>query len=216
MITDVRLGDTQAVKMYRGDDVVWERHTDDELPTGYKRCKYLESNKKQYIDTLIPASSENSLHVTAVPIEKDGNYIFGGGDSLTSASGISAWVSNVGLTFNVGGERVYSRVPVNNETEIELYYDAERNVCGFNGEERYTNGAFSNIQLVLFAGTDYKYPSSTRIKHFTYGDFRNYIPALDTSGKPCMYDTVSAQPFYNIGKGEFGYELEDGTYVAPI
>lgn len=31
-----------------------------------------------------------------------------------------------------------------------------------------------------------------------------------------MYDTISKQPFYNAGGGEFGYELMDGTYVAPI
>jgi len=31
------------------------------------------------------------------------------------------------------------------------------------------------------------------------------IPALDTQGKPCLYNTVSEQPLYNQGQGEFLY-----------
>jgi hypothetical protein len=33
----------------------------------------------------------------------------------------------------------------------------------------------------------------------------NFIPALDTNKRPCLYDTVSKQPFYNAGTGEFLY-----------
>lgn len=47
-------------------------------------------------------------------------------------------------------------------------------------------------------------------------DIRNFLPALDPTGKPCMYDTVTQQPFYNLDTGEFGYELLNGTYVAPV
>ena len=45
---------------------------------------------------------------------------------------------------------------------------------------------------------------------------QEFIPALDESGVPCMYDTITATPFYNNGSGTFGYELMDGTYVAPV
>lgn len=31
------------------------------------------------------------------------------------------------------------------------------------------------------------------------------IPALDPAGRPCMFDTVTRQPFYNQGTGEFQY-----------
>ena len=34
---------------------------------------------------------------------------------------------------------------------------------------------------------------------------RYFIPALDPNGKPCMWDTVTKQPFYNVGTGEFTY-----------
>ena len=41
------------------------------------------------------------------------------------------------------------------------------------------------------------------------------LPALNPSGKPCMYDIVTQQPLFNDGTGEFGYELLDGTIVNP-
>lgn len=41
------------------------------------------------------------------------------------------------------------------------------------------------------------------------------IPALDSTGAPCMYDLVSKKPFYNSGTGDFlypGKETEATTY----
>lgn len=34
---------------------------------------------------------------------------------------------------------------------------------------------------------------------------RSYIPVLDLSGRPAMYDEVSGQFFYNQGTGEFDW-----------
>lgn len=40
----------------------------------------------------------------------------------------------------------------------------------------------------------------------------NYIPALDPTGRPCMYDLISHQPHYNAsGVGEFLYPTESTT-----
>ena len=34
---------------------------------------------------------------------------------------------------------------------------------------------------------------------------REFVPVLDKSGVPCMYDRVSRQFFYNVGTGDFQY-----------
>ena len=39
-----------------------------------------------------------------------------------------------------------------------------------------------------------------------------FIPCLDPTGAPCMYDLVSRQPFYNQGTGDFLYPTESSTY----
>ena len=39
----------------------------------------------------------------------------------------------------------------------------------------------------------------------------NFIPALDQTGTPCMYDLISKQPFYNNGTGDFLYPGKEAT-----
>lgn len=47
-----------------------------------------------------------------------------------------------------------------------------------------------------------------------YDDFngevllRNYIPALDERGIPCLYDLISEKAFYNAGTGELKYVIK--------
>lgn len=36
----------------------------------------------------------------------------------------------------------------------------------------------------------------------------HFIPALDSTGTPCMFDLVSRQPFYNSGIGDFLYPTD--------
>lgn len=46
---------------------------------------------------------------------------------------------------------------------------------------------------------------------------RDFIPAQRTiDGKVGMFDKVSGTFFINEGSGEFGYETDDGIYVAPV
>ena len=35
---------------------------------------------------------------------------------------------------------------------------------------------------------------------------RDYIPVIDSSGRPCLYDKVEDKFYYNEGTGEFLYE----------
>lgn len=43
---------------------------------------------------------------------------------------------------------------------------------------------------------------------------RNYVPALDPTGAPCMYDTVSRKTFYNSGTGDFIYPTDAAPAVS--
>lgn len=37
---------------------------------------------------------------------------------------------------------------------------------------------------------------------------RNFVPALDRKGIPCLYDTIEEKFYYNQGEGEFLYGNE--------
>lgn len=41
---------------------------------------------------------------------------------------------------------------------------------------------------------------------------RNFIPALDPTGAPCLFDTVKRESFYNIGTGDFLYPSDSTTF----
>lgn len=51
---------------------------------------------------------------------------------------------------------------------------------------------------------------SLKIK--TNGQNYHFIPCLDETGAPCMYDKVSRKAFYNAGSGDFLYPTESTTY----
>lgn len=38
---------------------------------------------------------------------------------------------------------------------------------------------------------------------------REFVPALDAQGRPCMFDLVEGIPYYNDGTGEFLYKLKE-------
>ena len=37
---------------------------------------------------------------------------------------------------------------------------------------------------------------------------RDFVPALDRKGIPCLYDTIEGKHYYNQGEGEFLYGNE--------
>lgn len=45
---------------------------------------------------------------------------------------------------------------------------------------------------------------------------RDYIPTLDSTGTPCMYDTVSGQNFYKVGTGAFtvGFDTTEKAAIS--
>lgn len=199
-----------------------------ELPAGYRRCKYLESSGRQWINTMVYDSNQNlELYAEFKLIRKYSynsyDYVFGAWTNdkhrntvLMAANRFYSWVFNKwneaiseNITF---GEtrRIKTKVGETNFNGKILQYSSE-------GEAR----APLHIYLFKRNGTPAQSNSIIGMVYdFWVNDsgkrILNFIPAIDQYGKPCMYDTITQQPFYNKGTGEFGYELMDGTYVAPV
>lgn len=172
------------------------------LPNGYQRIKYLRANKKQYLTLHINPVSGDDVFVVA---SSNGTYIYntivGIMASLSfevyfdSSNDVLVWHSaQARISLNsVSGESGLGKIKKINFKVIDTL------------TSKYQLGAYNNSYLLT--GDIYDFEVSARCK---------MVPALDTNGKPCMYDTIAKQPIYNAGDGEFGYELMDGTYVAPI
>lgn len=199
-----------------------------ELPSGYKRVQYLESSGKQWIDTNL----YGGLDTFGIEFKFKGNpnsrfYILGNFNQ-TGQCGIMNSTSNAKIITLVYYIEGLKKDIIIGDTLSDIIVSNKNNKIIANGNEKGTmpldTRKLKNSKLLLF-GTGIGSPfngmgKAYYLKIYDNLNFeniiRNFIPSLDPSDKPCMYDTVIKKPFYNQGTGEFGYELLDGTYVAPI
>lgn len=195
----------------------------DELPAGYKRCKFLKKSDTAYIDTgIIPDKSMDYDIVFDIESTYQGSlYVFGSDSSYQNGF-------NLGCDFrNEEGIRFCKFYTLNYyKTYIKLNSGVQYSVQM--GENQFVvnskvisaiSGSYVCAYRLILFGTNRKgqamvsdvYCKNLRIYSFTISKdgnkIMNLIPALDRSGTPCMYDTVSKQTFYNEGTGEFLYEL---------
>ena len=203
----------------------------DKLPAGYTRLEFLKGSGKQYIITDYYQSTSAGAEISA------DCELLGSGNVTISACGLvptdngSPW--GFGL-YSSGGKANFS--PFSNKN---LYYGSiqvlnkrclfklKANSLWIDGVEDTRNfyGTWSSSQawytarpLTLF-GTPkpdegwapeghvmkaYRFTASVSGKVE-----RDFIPALDPTGAPCMYDLVTRTPFYNSGTGDFIYPGKD-------
>ena len=194
------------------------------LPYGYTEVEYLESSGTQYIDTEVIYRDGYDIESyfgcnTTVASSK---FLFGVYTALTNGQLAFSTYSGWGTSSATGIFYKYSgSVSLTNNTV---------NKVEFKNKEWYYNGTnygytfdFSdtvNLTMYLFAGNDRGNPNYYFIgKMYSFKMYdtnntliRDYIPALDTNGKPCLYDKVTAKPYYNKGTGEFTY----GKQIIPV
>lgn len=203
-----------------------------ELPAGYRRCKYLESSKIQGIDTGIFLTNGIQTIDFAFVNLKNEQSLFGFWDG-----GIAqVCLYNKKWYFGLGTNKEFN-CPLNGGDDLNRHTISIE--IGDSG------GCFKQDGIALHQINDASIPSGKSITVFVRNVYSplNYqfscgayikcyqftifdkslnefvfigIPAVNGSCKPGLFDTVSNRFFTNIGTGEFGYELMDGTYVAPV
>ena len=191
------------------------------LPTGYKRCEYLESDGTAYIELPFGFTKTDELYLkgafdstelttaikclVAPKTWNDDTNRFGFG--LRSISGQSALVCC--MYYGSGSK------------SLSPYIDASTDVC----EWEYKNytctiGSSSAVFSDLIFGSEtanlrlfYGYNSATKCKICEYRHKKGnteyrLIPCLDSNDTPCMYDVINNQAYYNsAGSGTLSYKL---------
>lgn len=189
----------------RGDEILWQKQK-------YKKeLLYLESTGTQYIDTgeiintatdeveLVFQCKESTIYKWFFG-EHDNNARFG----LGTGDGVNkrnvAYGNN---TFKVADNQIYGD---------KHTFTANKNGVFLDGKKVADYKSFissSTIYLFNLNLNGGNYSASAVIwsyKH-TRNDtlIRDFIPVLDMDDKPCMYDKVGGNLFYNKGTGEFNY-----------
>lgn len=179
------------------------------LPAGYTRLEYLESTGAQYIDTGCTANNDTTIKTRWAFIEEPtyAGIIF---TQLGDPPRFSAlYRDNLNRSrFDYGSNMNYASGIIYNIGQV---YDIEKR-----GRYNYVDGVLvcTNPESAPFeaerigisnAGSSLS--SVFRLYSFVIENNSkqtlNLIPALDETGAPCMFDTVSRKPFYNAGTGDF-------------
>lgn len=185
------------------------------LPMGYTRLDFLESTGPSYpyINTGVNATGNLTTRVTVLTRVWDGgnntNLVFGARSS-THAYSLSLNYNRGDSTLPKLGAYGYGSLGMHGmsvanslNTKYEFVYD--KNILKRDGQrinavalEEFSVG----LSIYLFGQhAANSWFSSKVIYHFSIAEdgraLLNYIPALDPTGKPCMFDTVTKQPFHN-------------------
>ena len=195
----------------------------DELPAGYKRCKWLSSKNDAYLITDYYPKIGDAIEIY-FSVDRARDY-----DAPIYAN--SGYDSSRQLAILVGrsnGERSYFKYFTNGDASFihlssyvgsepkKLVIDKDGRIRSYSGDlisdsEVNKNKEEINAPLFLFERSNHKAHFSGKIGTvtFTRGGEKslNLIPCLNAHNVPCMYDTVSGKSYYNKGTGTFGYEL---------
>lgn len=212
MIKSVMVDGAEALKLMVDGKVEWERGG---LPAGYQKCQYLQSTGEQWIDTMITPILGDEIVVVAGSNLSLGDFrpFVSGSVNQIGVTILSSYQSTIYYKYFQG--RTAAKYAANtffgNDFALKtmkldssgMYIDGER-LGGISNDYMDTD-----TTMIMFRYRSD--PGTSRISNFTI--IRNgekmidLIPSIDPSGVPCMYDTISKQPFYNQGTGEFLYEL---------
>ena len=195
------------------------------LPYGYQRCLFLEDTGTQFINTEYCATNNSGIWTVQQQIgQKDGVNVGALEGSIYfyaprwSCVSYDCYVGYSNTTnFNVKGASSNAITSVNWLNDKKgIITIGENDVYSLNLTESTFN---MTVPLTMFkrnGSTDRQwYGRIYRVK-ISEGDqiIRDFIPALDPDGKPCMYEMIEGKPYYNAATSgdDFLYKVyEDDT-----
>ena len=194
-----------------------ECYDEDGIPLTYTKLEYIQSTGTQYIDTDYTFSDgmRFKFQVQWMTSPSNASSLFGANSGGTA----EVLLGYRGLSVNyLGGSFNYSwELLTDYNIDIDLKNTTNNLLLIINNElVRNVSGIVNGKKCYLFGGikashdTSISYYTSEKLYYFRiYSDtelVRDYIPVLDTSKRPCLFDKVSKTCFYNQGTGEFLYE----------
>jgi hypothetical protein len=201
-----------------------------EVPAGYTKCLYLQSNGTQRIDTGHIPDADTGVYLKAQhlsygdhpPIgswESANNYYYPPRFNLTNKAGVYSFGTTYQVSFyyDKGDDLIYtSTMNLYNDRTLN-FWSEDTNWFGIipvNFTATFTRPLwlFSyNMDNTSINATYGKFGGRIYRAQITQGDtlVHDYVPCLDTNNRPCMYDVIEQKTLYNQGTGaDFEYCVE--------
>lgn len=200
------------------------------LPAGYTKCVYLQSNGTQWIDTEVIPDADTGVYLKAQHLSYGDFTPFGSWESSSAyyypprfntnnKSGTYSFGTTYQLSFyyDKGDDLVFtSTMNLYNDRTVN-FWSEDTNWFGIipvNFTASFTRPLwlFSyNMDNTSINATYAKFSGRIFRAKITQGTslIHDYVPCLDDSGRPCMYDLIDRIPLYNQSGGvEFAYCVE--------
>lgn len=181
---------------------------------GYTEVEYLESTGTQYIDseTRLTLNTEFELKFgftksqsyfnTPYGLIQDNNFLglysYGNGNIFTSFG------NKLDIVYN---DNIINYFKIYRHNKNGLWVDGEKKITYEN-----TSVNNSNASIILFAriqDNQISRNSSMKLYYMKIRDndtlVRDFVPVINSNGRPCLYDKVEHKCYYNQGTGEFLY-----------
>lgn len=183
------------------------------LPKGYTRIDFLESHgTHEYIDTGLKFTNNSRIEVIGTPIADQGwvcSFYNSGEYSSTSPSHSYWWDRNNGdcTSYVYGTDLIWGYGHGGFNFGVKRHVVQDANKFYLNGNLMVTfaeQEPFEDTKVCFLFRQNNPNTGGWRTYQRIYM-FRaetdavkqcDYIPAIDSTGKPCMYDTITKQPFY--------------------
>lgn len=200
------------------------------LPSDFSKLKYLESTGTQYIKTGYVPTNTTGLYVdcfnnskvtsSAVPMglrDTNGNTYFASPRTAKNSDAGYGWgtftnwggkgdVRFEGTTNWLNDRKAIITSPAfaqksSNLSDLSFTPTKDIYIFGIhNYDGKYLSGSWKFYRAKISEGSEV---------------VRDFVPAFDTEQqRPCMYDLINAQAFYNEGTGEFDYFPKETNYTS--
>lgn len=187
---------------------------------GLNYVEYIESTGTQYIDTGIIPNQDTRLEMTAettTDVADAGNgsgFIPYGAGSSYNSNAFECYTQSSQYEFNYDGQYDFIGTAKAGE-KISISHN--KNVVNIaigstQYSKNFTYNTFTTPYTMTLFGINRGNIISGKARIYSCQIFdnetlvRDFIPALDTSNVPCLYDRVTNQYFYNSGTGNFNYQ----------
>lgn len=193
----------------------------DPFPCDFTRVEYLESAGRQYINTGYNDRCTASLCyelLKVFPSNQSASNKWGQKNALSNSRGSLWYVKGTNLYFNLYAcydvapcvvGQIYNIVHkiVDGDNVLSLTVDDVTKKTGIYGA--YTPQPYRLFDCYGARERLYwcKLSALEQLK-------RHYIPSLDPTGTPCLYDMVTRKPFYNSGTSDFIYPTDAAPAVS--
>lgn len=192
----------------------------------YTPVKYLESTGTQYIDTNFKGNQDTKIICESVISDKFKSGYFQGLFGATDVNGTKELNRNVIHMYRASASNSFIMAAYGNQSKTTGFsgditkkhiYELDKNIYKVDNEIIYsypmqTFMCTQNINIFRDNNSRNQNSRYCKMKLYSFKVYdndtlvRDFVPVIDSSGIPCLYDKVEDKFYYNEGSGEFLYE----------